>query len=198
MEATKPHATRKRLECGKAFGIEADPQIAKLTLKIEHGIRSYLHGEIDHDVLDDLVQKSWVRLLGLPEEKRTTAKAFTVGKRMAGKHWERTVTERSRTVDTWVETEDGLVDTLDNLADNREPTPITEGSGAIPDYLESTGRKALGDEEYRWLLAFVQKKGFRTDADCARAKILIEAMRLALQTSKTRVVTACFRGGVIL
>lgn len=169
----KPHITRKRLEQDSAYG--------ELTLKIEHGIRSYLHGVVDYEVLDDLVQTTWLRLLALPEDKRTPQKAYNCGRRAAERHWQKSITEKARTFDPVVETEDGTVNLLDNMeAPYKEPHIEVPDSFTLRSWLDVVGTGAIGPEDYEWLLTYVDRRGFKPKADEVRAKGLLSLLECAL------------------
>lgn len=161
---THPHITRKRLEQDNAFG--------ELTLKIEHGIRSQLHGKIEYDVLDDLVQTAWLHLLAQPDEKRTTRLAYLYGAKAAERHWQRSKTLVKRLQDTTVEDEYGEVrDALEEV-----PEPLSEYALSKAEGLAMRARQALGSEQYEWLLHFVSSKGFKSLKDNTHAHHLLSSL----------------------
>ena len=161
---TQPHITRKRLEQDNEFG--------ELTMKIEHGIRAQLHGNIEYDVLDDLVQTAWMHLLAQPEEKRTTRLAYLYGAKAAERHWQRSKTLAMRLRDTKVEDEYGEVrDTLEEVPELSPDYLLSKAEG-----LAMRARLALGSEQYEWLLHFVSSKGFKSLKDNTHAQRLLSSL----------------------
>lgn len=167
---TAPHVTRKRLEQDSACG--------ELTLKIEHGIRSYLHGPIPYEVLDDLVQEAWVRLLKLPEYNRNKAKAYNVGRRAAEKYYQRTKHENELRVDPIVDTENGPRNILEEIPDT-ETKNVSDCivSVNLQDWVSSAGAYLLGADDWNWLLLFVNRRGFKPLADEERAKGMLSKLK---------------------
>jgi hypothetical protein len=166
---TQAHITRKRLEQDNAFG--------ELTLKIEHGIRSQLHGKIEYDVLDDLVQTAWVHLLAQPEKKRTTRLAYLYGAKAAERHWQRSKTLAKHLQDTTVEDEYGEVrDTIEKVPELLPEYALSKAEG-----LAMRARLVLGSEQYEWLLHFVSSKGFKSLRDNVHAQHLLSSLECVAQ-----------------
>lgn len=152
------YITRKKLE--------SDPRLGELTLKIEHGIRSQLHGNIEYDVFDDLVQTAWTHLWSQPEEQRTAAKAYNYGRKAAERHWSN---KRRQLTDQPPEVEEATL-TDDTFGLSHLEALWAKHSSII--------RKELA-EDWPWLIDYIDTPGFKSKADTERANVLLSRLKAA-------------------